>query len=104
MRLIEKLKSNALILALSALVVIAPLSVTFGFLWWNQRGELRELRREIRQIVAAEEIADQAREDLAEVEAAAEDIIDTLEGGEDAPLDPGIADAFERLRDLVAHP
>ena len=97
------LKTHALLLALGLLAVLAPVTVTLFFWWQDAQAEARALAAQVDQIIAAEARADQARADLAEIEARAAEILTTLENA-DAPLPDDIRDAFERLRALGAAP
>lgn len=92
------LKTNALILAMGALIIL------MGLQWRDARQKVRALNDRIDQVINAEARADQARADLRTIEAEAETILETLEGHDDAPLPDDIRAAFERLRQLGTAP
>ena len=92
------LRTNALILALGALVIL------MGLQWRDARQEVRALKDRIEQVINAEARADQARADLRMIEVEAETILETLEGRDDVPLPDDIRAAFERLRQLGTAP
>lgn len=106
MGLMAWIRTNALLLALAALALIGPVTVTLWFWWRAAEAEASDLAAQIAQVIAAEDRADQARAELSRIEARAAEILSTVENA-DAPLPDDIADALRRLRDTAiqdAHP
>ena len=100
------LKTNALIVALGALAITGPAAVLMFYWWQDARDEARALAARVEQIVEAEERADQARADLAEVQTELDAIQQFVEGQEDAPVPDWFTDAFSGLFNAsgAAHP
>lgn len=98
------IKINALLIALAALSLMGPVTVTLFFWWRAAETEAAELAARMDQIIEAERRADQARAELDQIEARADEILSTVEAN-DAILPDDLRDALERLRDLgAAHP
>ena len=100
------IKTHALILLLAVLATLGPATVTLFFWWRDARDEADELAARVEQIIEAEERADQARADLAQVQSELDAIQQFVEGQEDAPVPEWFTDAFSGLFDAagVSHP
>lgn len=95
------LKTHALLLALAALALIGPATVTLWFWWRAAETEAAELAAQVGQVIEAEARADQARAELTRIEARAAEILANLENA-DAPLPDDVAAALRRLRAAAA--